>query len=70
MVSDTHTMVSNTHSVVSDTYTAVSDIRTMVSGLHHGQEGNDGGFPVSDIRTPDITEWLLIVPQTQARSVI
>ena len=63
MVSNTHTMVSNTHSVV-------SDIRTMVSGLHHGQEGNDGRFPVSDIRTPDITEWLLIVPQTQARSVI
>ena len=63
-------MVSNTHSVVSDTHTAVSDIRTMVSDLHHGQEGNDGRLPVSDVRTPALTERLLIVPQTQARLVI
>ena len=46
----------------------------MVSGIRstieHGQEVNDGKLPVSDIRTPDITERLLIIPQTQARSEI
>ena len=42
----------------------------MVSDLHRGQEGNDGKLPVSDVRTPDTTERLLITPRAQARSAI
>ena len=42
----------------------------MVSDLHRGQDGNDGKLLVSDICTPNTTGWLLIIPQTQARSVI
>ena len=67
---NTHVTVSEILTTVSDTRTAVSDIRTMVSDLHRGQEGNSAKLSVSDVRTPDIAEWLLTVPQTQARSVI
>ena len=46
----------------------------MVSDIHRtivqGQEGNGGKLPVSEIHIPPITEQPLIVPQTQARSVI
>ena len=57
----------NTHAAVSEILTVVSGIR---STIEHGQEVNDGKLPVSDIRTPDITERPLITPQAQARSAI
>ena len=60
-------LVINTHVAVAGTHAMVLDIhRTIVQG----QEGNDGKLSVSNIRTPAITEWLLIIPQAQTRSVI
>ena len=71
---NTHTAVSGTRTVVSNTHTVVSNTHTMVSDIHrtivHGQEGHHGELSVSEIRTPAIAEWLLIIPQAQARSVI
>ena len=64
---NTYTIVSGTHSVVSDTHTMVSDIHHTVV---RGQEGNEDKLSVSDTCTPAIAEQLLIIPQTQARSVI